>query len=199
MAEAKRSSRHYRLYLLLILGGLRPSEALGLRRQDVNLSLGVASVQQKLYRVNRQLVVGRPKTEKSRRAVPLPPMLVEELRALFAEQERTRKERGDCPAGTDCRKIGCQARHDYGLVFTQPNGRPLHETNLAGHDFPRVVKRAGLPRIRLYDLRHLCATLLAPYAPLKVISAHRGHSSVALTGDTYQHLLAGARRKPSAP
>ncbi len=191
LAEAKRSSRYYRLYLLLIEAGLRPSEALGLRRQDVNLLLGVVSVQQKLYRVGKQLVVGRPKTEKSRRAVAVPPRLVEELRAMFAEQDAERKKRGDCPCGMDCRNTRCPRWHDHGLAFTQPNGRPLHEHNIARRDFPRVAKRAGVPRIRLYDLRHCNASLLAPYTSLKVISEHLGHSSVAVTGDIYMHVLPG--------
>ncbi|HLA19364.1 MAG TPA: tyrosine-type recombinase/integrase [Dehalococcoidia bacterium] len=193
LAEAKRSSRHSRLYLMLIVSGMRPSEALGLRRQHVSLLLGTASVQQKLYRVNKQLVIGQPKTDKSRRAVALPPLLVEELRAMFAEQDAERARRLECPSGVGCRTVGCRSWHDYGLAFAQPNGRPLHENNIAGHDFPRVIRRAGLPRIRLYDLRHLCASLLAPYAPLKVISEHLGHSSVAVTGDIYSHLLPGAQ------
>ncbi len=53
------------------------------------------------------------------------------------------------------------------------------------------MKRAGVSRIRLYDLRHINASLLAPYTPLKVISAHLGHSSVAVTGDIYTHVLPG--------
>lgn len=191
LAEARRSSHYYRLYLMLIECGMRPSEALGLRRQDVNLLLEVASVQQKLYRVGKQLVVGRPKTEKSRRAVTLPPRLVEELHAMLAEQDGKRQQRGDCPNGVTCTVRGCEHWHDYGLAFTQLNGRPLHENNIAGHDFPRVVKRAGVRRIRLYDLRHINASLLAPYTPLKVISEHLGHSSVAVTGDIYMHVLPG--------
>jgi integrase len=130
LAEAKRSSRHYRLYLFLIVTGTRPSEALGLRRQDVNLLLGIASIQQKLYRVKKQLVIGRPKTRKSRRAVPLPPVLAEELRAMLAEQDARRRKRGDCPSGMACAVRRCRLWHAYDLVFTQPNGRPLYLHNI---------------------------------------------------------------------
>jgi integrase len=193
LAKARQSSRHHRLYLMLITTGMRPSEALGLRRADVSLLLGTAAVQQKLYRVNKQLIIGRPKTERSRRSVPLPPMLAEELRTMFAEQDAERTRRGGCLAGVSCTKIGCTRWHDYGLAFTQPNGRPLHENNVAGHDLPRVVKLAGVPRIPLYNLRHTTASLLAPLAPLKVISEQLGHSSVQITGDVYQHLLPGAQ------
>jgi integrase len=191
LAEAKRSSRNYRLYLFLIETGTRPSEALGLRRQDLNLLLGMASIQQKLYRVKKQLVIGRPKTWKSRRAVALPPVLVEELRTMLAEQEARRRKRGECPSGMACAVPRCGLWHDFGLVFTQPNGRPLHLHNISRGDFSRTVKRAKIPRIRLYDLRHCNATLLAPYAPLKVINEHLGHSRVAVTGDIYTHVLPG--------
>ena len=50
-----------------------------------------------------------------------------------------------------------------------------------------------MPRIPLYNLRHLCASLLAPLAPLKLISDYLGHSSVQVTGDVCQHLLPGAQ------
>jgi integrase len=191
LAEARRSSRYYPLYLLLLEGGLRPSEALGLRRQDVNFLLSIASVQQKLYRVGRHLVIGRPKTDKSRRAIPLAPMLTEALRAVFEQQDAERRRRGDCPNGTACRIRGCKGWHDYGLVFTQLNGRPLHENNIVRRDFSKVARRARVPHIRLYDLRHSSATLLAPHAPLKLISEHLGHASVAITGDIYSHVLPG--------
>ncbi|HET7854618.1 MAG TPA: hypothetical protein VFM04_09205 [Candidatus Methylomirabilis sp.] len=79
-------------------------------------------MQQKLYRVGKQLVIGRPKTEKSRRAVALPPRLVEELHAKFAEQDAERQRRGDCPNRMTCTVGGCERWHDHGLAFTQPNG-----------------------------------------------------------------------------
>jgi integrase len=191
LAEARRSSRYFRLYLFLIETGTRPSEALGIRRQDLNLLLGMASVQQKMYRVGKQLVIGRTKTAKSRRAIPLPPVLAEELCVMFAEQDAERRRCGDCQKGTACTVRGCKLWHDYGLAFAQRNGRPLYGGDIRRWDFVQVAKRAKVPRIRLYDLRHCSATLLAAYAPLKVISEHLGHSSVAVTGDIYSHVLPG--------
>ena len=52
LAEAKRSSKYYRLYLAALLTGMRQGELLGLRWRDLDLTLGVASVQQTFYRLN---------------------------------------------------------------------------------------------------------------------------------------------------
>jgi integrase len=52
-----------------------------------------------------------------------------------------------------------------------------------------ILKRAGLPQIRLYDLRHTAATLaLSSGVPIKVISEQLGHASSALTMDVYSHV-----------
>lgn len=86
VAEAKRSSPHYRLYLAAILAGMRQGELLGPRWQDLDLEFSRASVQQTFYRLGRQQLFKEPKSATSRRAVSLPPVLVEELRQLQAEQ-----------------------------------------------------------------------------------------------------------------
>ena len=56
--------------------------------------------------------------------------------------------------------------------------------------FNKIVKKAGLPIIRLYDRRHTTATLLlsAGLNP-KVVSERLGHASIVLTLDTYSHVL----------
>ncbi len=97
----------------------------------------MASVQQKMYRVGKQLVIGRIKTGKSRRAIPLPPVLAEELRAMFAEQDAERGRRGDCPKGTTCTVHGGKHWHDYGLAFAQTNGGRSTETTLDVGTSPR--------------------------------------------------------------
>ena len=77
------------------------------------------------------------------------------------------------------------------LVFATEFGTPLDISNLTSNHFKPALERAGLPRIiRLYDLRHTCATLLllAGENP-KVVSERLGHASVALTLDIYSHVL----------
>jgi integrase len=77
---------------------------------------------------------------------------------------------------------------DHGLVFCQSNGKPLHLHNIGQRDFRAVVERAGLPRIRLYDLRHCHATHLARQgAPVTVTQSQLGHRSSPTTLRYYVH------------
>ncbi len=79
---------------------------------------------------------------------------------------------------------------NHGFVFAGKTGEPLDERNIVNRHFKPVLKEAGLPIIRLYDLRHTCATLLlsAGENP-KVVSERLGHASITLTMDTYSHVL----------
>ncbi len=58
------------------------------------------------------------------------------------------------------------------------------------HRFKPLLKHAGLPRMRFHDLRHTCATLLlTKNVNPKVVSEMLGHASIAITLDTYAHVL----------
>ena len=60
------------------------------------------------------------------------------------------------------------------------------------HRFKPLLKHGGLPQIRFHDLRHTCATLLlSKNANPKVVSEMLGHANVAITLDTYSHVLPG--------
>ena len=62
--------------------------------------------------------------------------------------------------------------------------------NLERRNFKPILAAAELPDIRLYDLRHTCATLLlAAGENPKVVSERLGHASIVLTMDTYSHVL----------
>jgi integrase len=80
------------------------------------------------------------------------------------------------------------AWRDQDLVFTNPVGGPI-EPVLLHRDFQRVLKKAGLPRIKFHALRHSAASLmLAQGVPLKTIQEILGHSSIAVTSGFYAHL-----------
>lgn len=69
-------------------------------------------------------------------------------------------------------------------------GEPLDRRYITTHRFKPLVKRAGLPEIRFHDLRHTCATLLlGKNVNPKVVSEMLGHASIAITLDTYSHVL----------
>lgn len=82
-----------------------------------------------------------------------------------------------------------------GVVFTWPDGRLIHPERISDW-FERHVKDAGLPRIRLHDVRHGYATAALASASgwheVKVISQRLGHASVGITIDTYSHVLPAA-------
>ena len=81
--------------------------------------------------------------------------------------------------------------HDSGLVFIWPDGRPLHPERFTKW-FQQLARAAGLPRIRLHDVRHSYATAaLAAGIPAKVVSERLGHATIAITMDTYSHVLPG--------
>jgi len=183
-AEAKRSSWCYRLYLFLMLTGVRPGEALALRWPSVDLLTGTVTIREKFYRLGKREVWGPTKTHRQH-AGSIPPILVEELRQHRKDQ-RQRKDR-----------LG-EEYEDAGLVFCQPNGKPLYERNIQRRDFCRVTTAAGLPRIRLYDLRHCNATLLADLGtPMHITQRRLGHRNPATTLRYYTHVIPATERAAS--
>ena len=181
LAEAKRSSRYYRLYLGIILTGMRPGEALALRWPNIDLVAGEIAVHEKFYRLGRRQLWGTTKTHRQY-AVSIPPILVEELRRHREEQQKQKSLLGE-------------EYEEASLVFCQPNGRPLHERNIGRRDFRRVIARAGLPRIRLYDLRHCNATHLAEQGtPIHIVQRRLGHRSPTTTLKYYTHVIPATER-----
>ncbi len=78
----------------------------------------------------------------------------------------------------------------HGFVFADGDGRPLRERFVLRSVFRPLLKKAGLPAHRLYDLRHTSATLLlAEGLPVHVVSQRLGHRDIATTLDNYAHVL----------
>jgi integrase len=78
---------------------------------------------------------------------------------------------------------------DTGLFFVRPDGRPWHP-NSVSQRFRRLIRRAGLPEIRLHDLRHSAATMaLDAGVDIKVVQEQLGHSTSTLTRDTYTSVV----------
>ncbi|HEX8265479.1 MAG TPA: tyrosine-type recombinase/integrase [Pyrinomonadaceae bacterium] len=96
------------------------------------------------------------------------------------------------------RKQSGPAWQNYNLVFPSEIGTPLNTPNVT-RTFKKVLVKAGIrTSIRLYDLRHTCATLLllAGINP-KIVSERLGHSTVTLTLDVYSHVLPGMQEAAS--
>ena len=141
----------------------------------MDLQRGALAVNGSLQRVNGVLQLIEPKTERSRRTLPLHASAAEKLRT-----HRVRQLQDQLIAGERWR--------DTGLVFTSGVGTPLIARNVV-RSYHQILQKAGLPRRRFYDLRHSCATmLLAQGVPARVIMEVLGHSQISLTMNTYAHV-----------
>jgi|GEM_PF-2334525 len=89
-----------------------------------------------------------------------------------------------------CSQLG-RRRTDEDFVFAHLDGRPINP-NAVMLAFIRLIRRSGLPHIRLHDLRHTHATLMlkAGVHP-KVVSERLGHAGIGITLDIYSHVLPG--------
>jgi integrase len=171
-----REDRLYAAWLLLATLGLRRGELLGLRWPDVDLTTGRIAIRNTLVMVDGKPAMAEPKTAKGHRSLTLAPQVLEAVRTHRAHQAAERLS-----WGVDYT--------DSGLVITTEDGRPMHPETLTGL-FVRQTKRVGLPPIRLHDLRHSVASiLLAQGVHPKVVSEQLGHATIALTLDTYSHVI----------
>lgn len=185
------------LWPLLVLEGMRRGEALGLRWSDINWHRGTGHISQtvapnkqaamrdadgvlispelKAGELSRVLIQNRTKTSAGARTVRL---TVETLAAL----KEHRKVQ-------NARRLAAAEWHDYDLIVCTSKGTPINPNNVS-RSFERVVRIAGVPRIRVHDLRHTAATLLLlSGVPAKIVSERLGHASIAITLDLYSHVL----------
>ena len=167
LREAKESGV-YELYYIALVTGLRRGELLGLKWKDIDLDNGIIRVQRQVARIDGEVVEAPLKTKNSYRNIPIPNDAVEILKT----QKKT-------TAG------------EY--VFPSPNGGPISPDSV-GNMLHRVLKRAGLPKVRFHDLRHTFATLaLQNGVDIKTVSSMLGHYSAGFTLDTYTHVTTPAQ------
>lgn len=178
--KAAREDRLSTLFSLALTTGMRPEEYLALQWKDVDLEKRTVTVQRALIwnRKGGGWTFTAPKTARSRRSIPIPESVVRALVSHKRQQAETRLKAG-----------AVYQNHD--LVFATSEGTPIMPRNLLSRHFKPTLKRAKLPAtIRLYDLRHTCATLLlAANEHPKIVSERLGHASITLTLDTYSHVL----------
>ena len=172
--KAAEGSRYYPTLLLIAATGLRKGEALALRWDRVDLDAGTLKVLATISRVDGQLVITEPKTDRSRRTVPLPPAMVAMLRRHRTEQKAERLRAGNQWV-------------DSGLVFTNEFGGPVEPRNLL-RVIEAAAKKAGATGVGVHTLRHSAAvSWLESGVHIKAVADLLGHSSIAITGDVYGH------------
>ena len=178
--------RDYGLWVFLVTTGLRLGEALALRWSDIDMKEGQAMVRRAVQRQRGAgLVFVEPKSARSRRTVPIPPETIEILKEQRESNNRDRRKAGDL-------------WHENDLAFPNPAGGP-RDSAYRSISFHVALERAGLPRMRLHDLRHTAAThLLTKHVHPKVVQDLLGHSTIAITLDTYSHVMPALAKEASA-
>jgi integrase len=182
LLKSARDDRLYALFVVLVVLGLRRSEALGLRWPDVDLQGGTLQVRSTLHRTTAQgLVLLPPKTSRSRRVIPLPGIVVDALRDHQDRQLAEQRSALDW--------------FESGFVFTTPIGTPIDPRN-GTRLFQEQCKTAGVPVVPLHALRHTCVTLLLELGvPPRVVMEIAGHAALEMTMNVYGHVNLESRRE----
>lgn len=163
------------LFAVALTTGMRPSEYLALSWRDIDWDRGTVSIVRSLHRHEGLWTFADTKRVRSRRVVKLQTWVLELLRELNDKADAAGETRDSAFAD---------------LIFTTARGEPINEEYLVKKYFKPLLREAGLPNIRLYDLRHTSATLaLTVGVAPKVVSEQLGHASAAFTLDTYSHVL----------
>ena len=166
--EEARRSGVFELYYIDLATGLRRGELLGLKWSDIDLDKGIIHVRRQVLRQNGKVVEAPLKTKNSYRNIAI---------------------------GADAIKVlkGMEQKDEY--VFPSPFGGPMSPDSVL-HMLQRVLKRAGLDRIRFHDLRHTFSVLaLQNGVDVKTLSAMLGHYSAGFTLDTYAHVTTSMQKQ----
>jgi integrase len=184
LVTAARDDRLEALWILALSTGLRRGELLGLSWSDIDLERRQLRVTKALQRVTgKGLILAETKTRRGRRSIVLPLGTVEALRRHRARQAEDRLIAG----------VGGRLSD---FVFTSARGTPLDGDNMISRPFARLLEGCGLPAMRFHDLRHSCASLLlAQGVAPRVVMETLGHSRIAVTLDTYTHVLPALQRE----
>jgi len=162
------------LFAVTLTTGMRPSEYLGVCWRDIDWDRGTVSIVRTIHKHEGQWIFADTKRVRSRRIVKLQTWVLELLRKLRSTTD----------------EVAVCASTFADLIFTTAHGEPINEEYLVKKHFKPLLREAGLPNIRLYDLRHTSATLaLTVGVAPKVVSEQLGHASAAFTLDTYSHVL----------
>lgn len=162
---------------MLILGGFRRGELLGLHWQDINFQNQTVKICKSLLSIKGQgTIEDKVKTTRSNRTVTLP----KECFDLLTEYKQLQEER---------KKILGNAWKDSPYVFKMVTGGQMKPDWLS-RSWNDILKRNNLRHIRLHDLRHTCATyLLSIGTPIATVSRKLGHSDIYTTLNTYTHSI----------
>lgn len=156
--------------------GLRRGELLGLQWEDIDWEKNQIHVVRNRVVVDGKSIVKDPKTATSTRTVDVPSQLIQKLHKHKMTCWANRLRLGQNYTATD-------------FVIVHPDGKPIYPEYLS-QMFTKLQKKAGLPKCRFHDLRHLCASImLMQGVNVKVAQEHLGHKDISTTMNIYSHVL----------
>lgn len=174
LLDAAKGLRYYVAVVLMAATGLRRGEVAGLLWSDLDLDKGELTVRHTLSRVDGALVLTEPKTNRSRRRVPLHAGLVTALKTWRAQQLQERLAAGD--QWTDTK-----------VVFATELGTMVDPRNLL-RTVELAATKAGIENVGAHTMRHSAAVAwLESGTHIKAVADLLGHSSISITGDLYGH------------
>jgi len=177
--EFARDSAYYELFYTALYSGMRRSELLGLRWQDVDLDFLQIRVVRGLHQLrDGSYVFTEPKSQKSRRTIALTPSNA----SLLREYREKRRQQ--------CTMLGTQLTDDS-LVFCHYDGNPFRPNSVT-RAFKNLADKAGVKAIRFHDGRHTHASIMLKRGiHPKIVQERLGHSSIQITLDRYSHVAPG--------
>ena len=172
-----KQDRLYPLFVVLIQCGLRIGEALALRWSDLDFENGTLNVAQRVANLSGTLDFDEPKSETSRRTFDLPANVITVLKHWRSVQAQ---ERLQCKGSW----------HHPELTFTTPIGTVLNVNNIRNRCLNPLLKAAGLPHVRIHDLRHTALSVMAASGMTpKEVQEAAGHEDITTTYNIYGHLF----------
>lgn len=176
--EAAKDTQYYPLFYLALFSGMRRSEILALRWQDIDFIYSQVYISRSLHHLkDGTYIFTQPKSEKSRRTIALPPSAY-----LVLQDYRKQKEAEGLLLDTPLK--------DTDLAFSAL-GKPLRP-NTVSRAWSLLATKAGVKVIRLHDARHTHASLMLKQGiHPKIVQERLGHSTISITLDTYSHVAPG--------
>ncbi|MHB8963284.1 MAG: tyrosine-type recombinase/integrase [Saccharofermentanales bacterium] len=162
---------------LLLLTGMRRGELCGLEWQDIDFNKKILSIRRSSqYLPDKGVYTKDPKTNSSKRSMPLSTTTVEMLKKYKSWQDDQKLEFGD----------GWNVAN---RIFTTAAGLPIHPDTVTGW-FRDFVERTGLPKVSVHGLRHTFITLLiAKGIDIVTVSNLAGHNMPSTTMNMYAHAV----------
>ena len=158
----KDKSLSYICFEVLYWTGMREGELLALSPADIDLDNKTISINRTYQRIEGKDVFTSPKTRKSKRKIPIPDFLCQELSDYI------------------------QSRY---MLDADERLFPVTKSYLS-HEMIRGCKNTGVKKIRIHDIRHSHASLLINQGCDALMLADRlGHEKVSTTLNTYSHLF----------